>query len=153
MGGPTVGILIRKKIDTRAHAVIENHIREVSSEVEDRNFWIEGRPFSHSFGEEYAGMLDELRGIDSKLGWHPADFIGLSAFCKDQKDHDLLGRLAMETGDFVSGVIDYGDKISHYTSDTDILKHEGVFEFDGTSFLTLPAFRKWLPHPDFRMVK
>jgi len=153
MAGPTVGILVPKKLDDETKKNILEYFHRVANDIRGKDFGINGCPFIYDLGPEYPEELDEYTNITEALGWQPQDIVGLYAMCNGKEDHIELGKLTLAITKIVNGKVAFCDLLSRFTDDPTILKSEDTFEFDGESIIGVKLFEEWLKHPDFYMVK
>jgi hypothetical protein len=150
MAGPVAKILTKSTVDTGA---ILKMIRTKSDIMEGSDFWMSGRAFIVSFGEEYKGELIAYEGLGDWLHWMPADIICFSAMSNQEIDHEIMGALCLEFAASLDGVVDFCGSIDEYTKDPKFLHGNDAFCYDGSHMMKRKAFEEWLRHPDFRMVK
>jgi hypothetical protein len=153
MAGPTVGILVPKKLDEQTKRLVLEYVHKVSEQTNERNFWVSSRPFIYVLGPDYPEELDEYSELNKFSNWSPKDIIGVSAMCNDIIDHIELGKLTLEIANLVNGKIDFGNSLNYYTSDPLLLESKDLLEFEGESIIGIHLFSLWLKHADFRMVK
>lgn len=153
MAGPTVGILIRNKLDATARIEIMQYIQVLADKVRGEDFWVNGAPLGYELGPAYPGEINEYSGIEASIGWSPQDIIGLYAMSNGELDHRVLAYVALDIARMVDGRIAFSDLLCHYTEDLEMLNDPGVCEYEHESVLTPDLLRRWLEHDDFRMVK
>ena len=154
MAGPTVGILLKEKLNESVKEEILMFIHSVSNEVCDTDFRVNDRPLGYIFGPEFPEQIEYYSGVrGTMLDWAPKDIIVLYAMCNQEIDHISLGEVTLGITKIVDASIAFCDVLSSYTSDSEILKSSGVVEYGQESIISPQLFERWLKHQDFRMVK
>lgn len=176
MAGPTASLLLPALSSEERRTRIRREVERNANLLDGDDFWVEGRPFILSFGEEYEGELNDIieAGLPSVLGWRPQDLLRLAAMCNDPVDHRILAQLLLRLAQILGGVIDFGGSVLPEPSldgPTPSLpaRVEAPAGLAGVVFATSyaieagrygtcqygdPAFLEaWLQHSTFRMVK
>ncbi|MGR4041138.1 hypothetical protein FW796_17125 [Pseudomonas sp. 910_21] len=155
MAGPTVRVLLPRKID----GLVESLVRACLAEVADQpwmgtgSFFIEGSPMLYALGPDYPEELAEYAGLAGPLGWLPEGILSLAAMDKDLLDHQRLGQAALALVRRLDGVVAFCASIHAYTRDSEFLAGLAIIEHEGESIFSSVDFAAWLGHRDFRLVK
>lgn len=160
MAGPSASVIVKTPLSDAQIAEIECYIRSRTNSIEERDFWIDGRPFFWMTGEDYPGLFSEMEECSTRhevIGWTPADQVLLDAMCGSQEDHLILAELCIEIGHLVSGLIDFGGILSLLSEPTagDVWEYEyKSVSGESVAHVGTPEFlRWWLQQPNFRMIK
>lgn len=157
MAGPTASVILNESLSAANLQAVWEKVCLRATIVEGSHFWVDGRPFSLSFGEEYSGGFEEL-GYESVIGWSPRDSINITAMCNQQIDHYELAQLAMSLARLHGGLIDFGGDLGVLATSvlgrlwavpyTGSLGRKCIFHIGDVQFI-----ESWLASPHFRMVK
>ncbi|WP_187805596.1 DUF6368 family protein [Aquipseudomonas alcaligenes] len=153
MAGPTAAILFKQHTNDVFLAEVKDLIEKNAEEVRGHNFWSDGMPFIFSLEWEWEGEKESYSELKRFTAWCPESQLVLAAMCNGDEDHIKLGELCALFATKLSGVVYFGLPLSQYTSDESILCHQEHFILDDTSLMGAQLMKKWLSHPDFRMVK
>ncbi len=162
MAGPTASVLMMKKIDSQVSDEIIDYLNSTAEDVKGNDFWINGRPFFYSIGEELGGELREqsIVQIPEYSGKTPVDILVFAAMCNDDCDHNKLADLCLYFGEKFNGLIDFHGDIrirpdhqKHYDGllfqlEDDRGTHIAFSHVGDTEFL-----RWFIQQPNFRMIK
>lgn len=113
MAGPAASVLLPAALDSEGERRVRTEIERVAERLEGNDFWVDGRPFFLSFGEDYDGEFDDLgeECLADVLGWRPHGAVGFAAMCNSDIDHRLLAQLCIRFAQLLGGVIDFGGEL------------------------------------------
>ncbi len=172
MAGPTVSVILERTLNDQDIEFLRDMVDSISAEVKCKDFWVndtskingsfkvnpndkkELRPFAWETGflsdEDYKDLKVEF---SEQFKFDLRDQVILIAMCNSDVDHMILGELALEVARNFKGAIDMGARLEYLTSDRFILNSNCLAQTEFSHILSPSHLRKWLHHPDFRMVK
>ncbi|WOE77297.1 DUF6368 family protein [Pseudomonas protegens] len=155
MAGPTVRVLLPRKIDSSVKSLVRDCLAELADQpwTGSGSFFIEGSPMLYMLGSEYPEELAWYAGLAGQLGWLPEGILSLAAMDKDQLDHQRLGQATLALVRRLDGVVAFCASIHAYTRDSEFLAGLAIIEHEDESIFSAADFAAWLGHGDFRLVK
>lgn len=114
MAGPGASVVLPDLLSDELGLQIKEELGRIADEVRGDDFWIDGRPFIVTFGEDYPGELDDLarEGFPTILGWTPKAVVGFAAMYNSDEDHRVLALICIRLVKTLRGVIDLNGSIS-----------------------------------------
>lgn len=96
----------------------------------------------------------EVRSIEAMTKRTFTHSIGLAAMCNQAFDHLILGELSAAVAERFDGVVNF-DSLDAPVDELGFLKCEWIEDDDNcwTIIGSAAAARRWLAHPQFRMLK
>jgi len=127
MGGPSAGVLLRRRLSAAQHAELEQMLRSLGERSDGSadlsvqttipiggDYHSAGKPFgvhvNELVSEENVLALEEMesQAIIQGFGFLPEQEIQLDAYCNGPQDHRILGLLALAIAERFDGIIDFG---------------------------------------------
>lgn len=146
MAGASAEVLLRNPISEVNLGQLKKYLELISSEFQNRFFWVAGQPFIWEWEKAANDEWDT-----DVLGWSPQGAFVFSAMSRNLVSEAYLAMLISRVAQMFDGVIALGGHIDRFAEDG-ILVMEGRYKGKHEDYVTPAFLHYWIGHPKFRMV-
>lgn len=112
MGGPTISLLLRDKLTKEKIDYLRSKLAAYADDKaigDDNSLSLGGLPFEITFGEQYAGELDERweDGVSTFLETKPQDMIYIDSYVNARPAHYYFGMLTLALAKELVCIVDW----------------------------------------------